>query len=263
MERVAFLVDESGVRIDCLLNPQTVQVTRVAGVRSRGSAQGRLTGIGLADDPLAFTGGGRTELVLDLLFDTDLVEGPTRPGDVRTLTRPLWMLAENSAVVHGWQRPPLVRLVWGKTWNVPGVVVAVAERFDVFTRTGSPRRSWLRMKLLRVAESADEAQQGFAEELAAATPPGTPPGQAVVAAGDGAATPGYSGVRFDLLAHDALGSPLRWRLLAEHNRITDPFAVPAGTALAVPLPAAPEPATASPVGGAGGTGPEQADRGPR
>ena len=37
-----------------------------------------------------------------------------------------------------------------------------------------------------------------------------------------------------LTAHDALGSPLRWRLLAEHNRITDPLTVPAGTALAVP-----------------------------
>ncbi|WP_432896483.1 hypothetical protein ACQP1S_17535 [Micromonospora matsumotoense] len=241
MERVAFLVDESGIRIDCLLNPQTVQVTRVAGVRPRGSADGQLTGVGLADDPLVFTGGGRTELVLDLLFDTDLVEGPTPPEDVRTLTRPLWMLAENSAVAHGWQRPPLVRLVWGKTWNVPGVVVAVAERFDVFTRTGSPRRSWLRLKLLRVAESADEAQQGFAEELAAASTPGIGVGQAVVATGDGSAAPGYSGVRFDLLAHDALGSPLRWRLLAEHNRITDPFTVPAGTALAVPPPTGTDP----------------------
>ncbi|MEH0982610.1 CIS tube protein [Micromonospora sp. CPCC 205556] len=246
MERVAFLVDETGVRVDCLLNPETVQVTRLAGVRPRGLADGQLTGAGLADDPLAFTGGGRTELVLDLLFDTDLVEAQTRPGDVRTLTRPLWMLAENSAVEHGWLRPPLVRLVWGKTWNVPGVVVAIAERFDAFTGTGSPRRSWLRLKLVRMAESADQAQEGFADELAAATTPSAAPGTAVVAAGDGSAVPGYSGVRFDLLAHDALGSPLRWRLLAEHNRITDPLTVPAGTALAVPPVTA---AATTPVGG--------------
>ncbi|MEH0934771.1 CIS tube protein [Micromonospora psammae] len=245
MERVAFLVDETGVRVDCLLNPETVQVTRLAGVRPRGLADGQLTGAGLADDPLAFTGGGRTELVLDLLFDTDLVEAQTRPGDVRTLTRPLWMLAENSAVEHGWLRPPLVRLVWGKTWNVPGVVVAIAERFDAFTGTGSPRRSWLRLKLVRMAESADQAQEGFADELAAATTPSAAPGTAVVAAGDGSAVPGYSGVRFDLLAHDALGSPLRWRLLAEHNRITDPLTVPAGTALAVP----PVTAATTPMGG--------------
>ncbi|RZT78716.1 hypothetical protein EV382_1908 [Micromonospora violae] len=238
MERVAFLIDSSGVRVDCLLNPETVQVTRLAGVRQRGAGGGQLTGSGLADDPLVFTGGGRTELVLDLLFDVDFVEAQLRPADVRVLTRPLWMLAENSTAEHGWLRPPLVRLVWGKTWNVPGVIIAVAERFDAFTGTGSPRRSWLRLKLVRAAETADQAEAGFAEELAAASTPTAAPGSAVIAAGDGAAEPGRSGVRFDLLANDALGSPLRWRLLAEHNRITDPLAVPAGTTLAVP-PTAP------------------------
>ncbi|SBT42058.1 CIS tube protein [Micromonospora narathiwatensis] len=248
MERVAFLVDESGTRVDCLLNPETVQVTRLAGVRPRGAAGGALTGAGLADDPLVFTGGGRTELVLDLLFDTDFVESQVRPEDVRTLTRPLWLLAENSATEHGWLRPPLVRLVWGKTWNVPGVIVAIAERFDGFTRTGTPRRSWLRLKLVRVAESGEAARAGFEEELAAASTP-LPPGSAVVAAADGAAEPGWSGVRFDLLAHDALGSPLRWRLLAEHNRIGDPLTVPAGAALAVPPLTA-----ATPPDGPGGPG---------
>ncbi|GAA0385824.1 MULTISPECIES: CIS tube protein [Micromonospora] len=234
MERVAFLIDATGERIDCLLNPESVEVTRLAGVRHRGSTGTQLTGAGRADDPLVFTGGGRTELVLDLLFDTDFAEGQVRPADVRELTRPLWLLAENSAVEHGWVRPPLVRLVWGKTWNVPGVIVAVAERFDAFTATGSPRRSWLRLKLVRVTEDADRAREGFAEELAAAQTPAVAPGTAVVAAGDGSGAVDSSGVRFDLLAHDALGSPLRWRLLAEHNRITDPLAVPAGTALAVP-----------------------------
>ncbi|MFG3713953.1 hypothetical protein [Micromonospora sp. NPDC047730] len=241
MERVAFLIDATGERVDCLLNPETVQVTRLAGVRHRGAAGGQLTGAGLADDPLVFTGGGRTELVLDLLFDVDFAEGQVRPIDVRALTRPLWMLAENSATEHGWLRPPLVRLVWGKTWNVPGVVVAVAERFDAFTATGSPHRSWLRLKLVRVAEDADRAREGFAAELAAASTPTAAPGGAVVAAGDGATGPDHSGVRFDLLAHDALGSPLRWRLLAEHNRITDPLAVPPSTPLAVP----PQPAPAA------------------
>lgn len=233
MERVAFLVDETGQRVDCLLNPETVQVTRLAGIRPRSAASGQITGQGLADDPLVFTGGGRTELVLDLLFDVDFAETQARPQDVRSLTRPLWMLSENSATEHGWVRPPLIRLVWGKTWNVPGIIVAIAERFDAFTLGGTPRRSWLRLKMVRVAESADAAQEGFEAELAAASTPAAP-GSAVVAAGDGAAETGYSGVRFDLLSHDALGSPLRWRLLAEHNQIANPFEVQAGTPLAVP-----------------------------
>lgn len=239
MERVAFLVDETGDRVDCLLNPETVEVSRLAGVRPRGAGTGQLVGAGLADDPLLFTGGGRTELLLDLLFDVELVEETTRPEDVRALTRKLWILAENSAEEHGSLRPPLVRLVWGKTWNVPGVIVTIAERFDAFAIGGSPRRSWLRLKLVRVAESAQEAQAGFDEELAAANTPKAAPGGAVLATGDGDAQPGYSGVRFDLLANDALGSPLRWRLLAEHNRLANPFDVVPGSALAVPPDGAP------------------------
>jgi nucleoid-associated protein YgaU len=260
MERVAFLVDSSGERIDCLLNPETVEVTRLAGVRPRGTANGHLTGAGLADDPLQFTGGGRTELVLDLLFDVDLVETQVRPVDVRALTRRLWMLAENSAEERGAVRPPLVRLVWGKTWNVPGVIVAVAERFDAFTIGGTPRRSWLRMKLVRVTESAAQAQAAFDAELAAAaTPvpaqpsqPGALPSGAVMAIGDGEAEPGYTGVRFDQLANDALGSPLRWRLLAEYNRIANPFDVAPGTPLGVP-PGLSRPAAGSIAAGASGT----------
>ena len=35
MERVAFIVDATGERIDCLLNPETLAVRRQAGVRPR------------------------------------------------------------------------------------------------------------------------------------------------------------------------------------------------------------------------------------
>ena len=78
------------------------------------------------------------------------------------------------------------------------------------------------------------AHAGFEEELARATAPSAAPGGAILAAGDGRASPGDSGVRFDLLANDALGSPLRWRLLARHNRIADPLDVAPGTSLSVP-----------------------------
>lgn len=251
MERVAFLVDETGERIDCLLNPETVAVTRLAGVRRRGTATGQLTGTGLADDPLQFTGGGRTELTLDLLFDVELVEEQQRPTDVRALTRRLWMLAENSTEELGGVRPPLVWLVWCKSWNIPCVITAIAERYDAFDSHGAPRRSWLRMKLVRVTESAAEAQADFEVELeqakakadaqaaeAAMVQPGTLPTEAVLAVGDGRSDPDYAGVRFDLLATDAMGSPFLWRLLAAHNRIEDPFRVPPGTVLTVP-PGAP------------------------
>jgi hypothetical protein len=235
VERIAFIVDATGERIDCLLNPETFEVKRSAGVQARRSTGGHLVGVGLADDPLLFTGGGRTEIVLDLLFDVEVIDAPTAPRDVRTITGQLWRLAENAAPDAGAGRPPLVRLVWGKTWNICGVIVAVAERFDAFDATGVPRRSWLRLKLVRTAEPAT-AYRSFDDELTAAsrTPPMSASAAAVPATGDGGSEPGYSGVRFDLLAAQATGSPLRWRALAAHNGIDNPFDVPAGSVLAIP-----------------------------
>jgi hypothetical protein len=236
MERVAFIVDATGERIDCLLNPETLEVKRQAGVRPRATAAGQLVGAGLADDPVLFTGGGRTELVLDLVFDVDIAESKRSLDDVRELTGRLWQLAENSATERGSVRPPLVRFVWGKAWNLPGVIVSIAERFDAFGEAGAPRRSWLRIRLLRVAESAASTARSFDAELttpAQATPMRS--GQdAVQAIGDGDSADGFSGVRFDLLASNALGNPQRWRQLAEHNTIANPLDVPPGAVLSIP-----------------------------
>jgi hypothetical protein len=265
MERVAFLVEETGARIDCLLNPETLEVTRLAGIRQRGVHSGRLTGVGLADDPLQLTGGGRTELTIDLLFDIDLVTAPTVPEDVRSLTRPLWQLAENSASEQGAVRPPLVRFVWGKSWNVPGLVAAVAERFDRFGPTGVPQRSWLRMRFVRVAETAAEALAQHEAMLAEARlaqaqqaastldPAGAEsPAATVVALGQGAPSTDPGGdpspMRFDLLSEDGLGNPFMWRLLASYNDVADPLRVTPGTVLAVPpgLATAPRPTEVGP-----------------
>src|SRR6185503_5835271 len=49
LERVVFLVEATGDRIPCLLNPETFVVRRRAGIRPRRSAVGQLTGTALAD----------------------------------------------------------------------------------------------------------------------------------------------------------------------------------------------------------------------
>lgn len=209
MERIAFLVDETGERIDCLINPETLVVKRLTGVRPA-ALPGAMLGDGV-DDVLLFTHGGRTELVLDLLFDVDLVESAGRPSDVRVLTGRLWRLAENGSA-----RPPQVRLVWGKSWNLPGVVVSVAERLDSIDANGTPRRSWLRLKLVRTKEEPASTPQRTTQA-------------AVQVTGSGS-----GGARFDLLAAEALGDPTRWRELAGHNDIVNPLDLRAGSVLGVP-----------------------------
>jgi hypothetical protein len=143
MERVAFLIEETGERIVCLLNPESVVVRRTAGVRPRRSIGGSLAGSELADDALLFTGGGTTEMFFNLLFDVSLSETKTEVKDVRDLTSPLWKLAENSGESKTYGEPPRVRFVWGKSWNVSGVVAAVSERFDYFDMAGVPRSNRL------------------------------------------------------------------------------------------------------------------------
>ena len=233
MERVAFLIEDTGERISCLLNPESVVLSRTAGVEARRSSAGRLTGARLADDPILFTGGGHTELALDLLFDVDLAPTHLQVSDVRQMTRRLWALAENSAEVKRQRRPPSVRFVWGRAWNIPGVVTEVAERFDRFAPDGSPLRSWMRLTFVRVGTAADE-EGGEAWELAQRLPSvdlTAPPATSLPLVGDGSATEAsgsgdaatVSPAMLGILARSAFGSEQLWKELLLYNDIDDPL----------------------------------------
>jgi len=201
-----------------MLNPESLSLKRIAGVRPRASLGGAFTATGLSDNPLLHTGGGLTELNLDLLFDVDVSGSTIKTRDVRELTSPFWELAENMIGTDGTQCPPQVRFVWGKSWNIPGVVVAVSETFDKFTRGGSPTRSWIRLKMLRTLDIVEKpinvkykhknflipekredlTLSGFVEHI--------------VTLGD----------RLDMLAFRYFGNASLWRHLASYNNIDDP-----------------------------------------
>jgi hypothetical protein len=238
MERVAFLIEPEGIRLGALLNPESLVMRRTSGVRPRRSLGVPLTGSKLTDDPLLFTGGGTTELTLELLFDVTLAGSSVTSEDVRDLTRPLWQLAENAHADEGYGRPSLLRVVWGKVLNLACVVASVAERLEHFTDNGAPRRSWLSLRLLRVEE--DVAQQveatrvpsgGIdAEQVAASLPPESFDTQSVLSGGP---EPG-SGQRLDEIAWERYRDPSMWRLIASLNGIDDPMHLDTGTVLRLP-----------------------------
>ena len=93
MERVAFLIERTGERIECLLNPASFAFSRQAGVRPLRTLAAAVTGTAEADDPLLATGGGTTELVLELLFDVSKQTSARPEVSVQALTAPLWNLA--------------------------------------------------------------------------------------------------------------------------------------------------------------------------
>jgi hypothetical protein len=241
MERVAFIVDSTGERIGCLLNPEGLVVRRWSGVRRRRSIAGAIRADALADDPLVFTGGGRTELELELLFDVDLLGSTPQVEDVRELTQPLWRLAENVELADGTTHPPIVRFVWGKAWNVPAVVAAVAERLEAFGPAGAPRRSWMRMRLLRVVDPTatpkplegtfpvDEEPIEVHHVVGGGARPGAEGGDAGAPIGE----------RLDQLAQRYYGDPAAWRAIAEANDLDDPLRLPPDAALRIPPKEAP------------------------
>lgn len=244
MERVAFLIEPGGERIGCLLNPETLVLRREAGLRPRRALGGSLPWGGPGDDPLLFTGGGTTEMTLDLLFDVSLSGSTLETQDVRELTEPLWRLAENGLREDGGMRPSLARMVWGKRLNFLGVVAAVAERLEHFTATGAPRRSWLRLRLVRVEdapgtrEPVTGGEPPDADAVEAALTPEDYEAHTVLGAQEGEDGTPASGQRLDEIAHQRYGDPSMWRLIAALNGIDDPSHVPPGQVLRLPTPEA-------------------------
>ncbi len=239
MERVAFLVEETNERLGCLLNPASLVMRRMAGILPRNSVGGQFTGSGLRDDPLLYTGGGTTIIELHLLFDVGLAGSTIQSNDVRDLTGPLWNLAENTQSASGSRRPPLVRFVWGKAWNIPGIVAAVAERLEEFAADGVPQRSWLSMRFWRVNEEAKElTPRGQPMQMLSPAELNVPPGSVPA---DRVQTHIFNaGERLDTIAthyypaQTAEQGAARWRTLASFNNLQDPFHIPAGFALQIP-----------------------------
>jgi Contractile injection system tube protein len=260
MERAAFLIEETGARLSCLLNPNTLVFRRVAGLRPRRSLAGAVTQDGLRDDPLIQTGGGYTELRLDLLFDVNIPgtwlgnrsASPSEAAvadedlDVRDLTRPLWELTENQKRPGATAGPPRVLFVWGKkVWNFPAVVAAVAERLENFTARGTPQRSFLRLRLLRADDHVVPEELSSPAPLMIAAPdmepePSSPLDVLPLSEQPPAETYEYyvsPGHPLFLTAYQFFGDASLWTIIADANPDVDPVFVLPGTVLRIPTSA--------------------------
>lgn len=240
MDRATFLIGSTGGQIGCLLNPEQLVMRRWAGVLPRRSIGVSSTSAALHDDPLLFTGGGITELSLNLLFDVSVPGSTIRTGDVRDLTGPLWRLSESASVVDGVLQPEVVRLLWGKHTNLAVVIIAIAERLEHFDASGAPRRSWLAMRLRRVPDDAADRPRPALQTAAPGAAGGQLP-ESVAVVGGGAPVEGGGGVgeRLDELAARLYGDPSQWRALARENNLDDPLHLQGGAVLQLPSPEGP------------------------
>jgi hypothetical protein len=259
MERAIFLIESRAhtdtmgsparARVECMVNPSEVVLRRTAGVVPQRSLAPALGADDAYDDPLLLTGGGRTELFLELLFDLTMSGQANPVADVRELTAHFWELTRSRAGTDD-ENLPRVRFIWGRAWNFLAVIAALSERLEHFDSGGAPRRSWLRMQLLRVADRVEPmlgsdaepildeeqeeqlAQDGDEEtgddliELHRAADRGE------VLPSEQDAEPAPSTWLMEL-AERVLGSASRWREIASQNDVEDPLCVPPGTVLRV------------------------------
>ncbi len=238
MERVTFLVEDDNERLSCLLNPETVVMRRTTGVRPRESLNGLISTDRSGDNPLLFTGAGTTTIDLDLVFDVSIPGSSIISENVRDLTQPIWNLAENHQRSDRLYRPALCRFIWGKSWNIPGVISAIAEKLESFSPQGIPRRSWLRLRLIRMQE---QPTSSLLENEMWPTEDYQTPGSLI----DELSLPEISGLtqenvfpdmfgtqpelpenayeRIDLSTFHLTGDPYQWRDIAARYNLADPL----------------------------------------
>jgi len=241
MERVAFLLEHTGARLTCLLNPESIVTKRVSGIDDTALHSGILGRNGVPAGSLLFNRGGFCEVDLDLVFDTSFIAGSTVQSlDVRAHTAAISALAENVTLADGRGQPPFIRFVWGKTWNIRAVMRSVSERLENFDAQGNPRRSWMRLKLLQIPEDASEfdatkslSSKAFSRRDTTGSTPANDDKIHIVAPARSPETP-HSADRIDLLAEVYYRDASQWRLIADANDLLNPHALVPGTILTIP-----------------------------
>lgn len=208
----AYLETEQGHEIRCLFNPAELTLRKA-------NTWAADTVVGRATPDLYFTGGTPGELSMALLFDTTHEGTP-----VTRYTSALLDLLRVDPDLPGHDntsnkgRPPWVRFHWGDLHSFKAIIEQLAVTFTFFSSDGTPLRARTTVTL---RQFEDETTWGPQNPTS-----GTPRPHRVhrVQRGDS----------LDGIATRYYGDPTCWRLLADANRIADPFALEPGRTLMIP-----------------------------
>ncbi len=182
---------------------------------------------GLEQPLLQFVRGDAETLSMDLFFDS--TENGTG-GDAVAVTDTVEAFHKLVAVKGDLHSPPLVRVLWGE--NFPGtsmgesetagehftaVVLSVARRFTLFNPNGKPLRATVSIALKQYAT--------VAEQVAAINYHSADHTRIHVVA---------EGETLPLIAHDAYQDARKWRVIADHNDLSNVRDIAPGTTLELP-----------------------------
>ena len=212
----AYILNETGERVQCLFNP-----TEYAFAKQNNWRSDSLTGNNVPVP--SFEGGGVMTMSFQLFFDTYKGE-ESQMQDVREYTEKLLKLMHiapstmNADPNAKKGRPPICTFHWGNYWSFKGVFTSINLRFTLFTSQGKPVRATADVQMRQVEEE------------------GTYPPQNPTSGGVGVRSSYLvqSGDTLDLIAYREYGDPTRWRPIADANELEDPRTLRPGQRLVVP-----------------------------
>lgn len=205
---------QGGAEIKVMFNPNSYTITKtVMWNAATSTTTSTAPTDGRANAPTTTFGGGASrQLALELFFD--VTESPDQEKDVRADTDKIVKLTR---IEPKQGRPPVCTVQWGgkSTEDFPfiGTISSLTQRFMLFHESGRPLRATLNVSFTEFLNRTDDQRKTDPEMTTR-----------IVRRGDSLAS----------IAAEVYRNPALWRVIAEANRIEDPFRVPAGSKLTLP-----------------------------
>jgi len=202
--------EDPGNHVDCMFNPYEYTVSKTNTFTEQPKNASNTT----QGD---FWKSGNQSLVLKLIFDT--YEDGT---DVSITTNKLWkfMMIDEAKQDQANTKisPPQVAFEWGGVFRFVSYITSMTQKFTLFLNDGSPVRAEVNVTFTQYTDVNDYPKQnptsgeGASERIR------------LVVFGD----------RLDAIAAEEYHDATKWRLIADHNHITNPFVLEAGMQLRIP-----------------------------
>jgi len=191
---------ETGEKISVMFNPEEYSF-------DLGNTFAEIGIPGLQTSPIQYVRGNLRSLKMELFFDTY-----EQKVDVRSETLRLTSLLNKNNITHA---PPILLFSWGSL-NFQCVLESVGQRFTMFLSDGIPVRAKLSVNFKEFKPVEITIEQGLFI--------GPPTVRNIV-----------EGETLSKIAGEVMRDPRDWREIAELNNIDDPFNLPPGQPLIVPL----------------------------
>jgi LysM repeat protein len=182
---------------------------------------------GLNSPPVQYVRGKPRTLSMELFFDTY-----ETGADVRAYTGQIVRLLDKLPQT---QAPPILLFSMGR-FQFQCVLTEAGQRFTMFLRDGTPVRSTVSVRFQEYVRLDVQIQGGLffgSPTVSAVATAAIQAGRALVS-GSPTIHVTVKGDTLSGLAAAFLGDPAQWRLIAQANRIVDPFDLPPGRQLVIP-----------------------------